>query len=55
MQLKKNISKKINDPRFKDLEQLYGENYEVTTAKREIKLDLPLQIGKNVRILLRFY
>jgi hypothetical protein len=41
----KNISKKINNPRFKDLEQLYGENYEVTTSKREIKLDLPLQIG----------
>jgi hypothetical protein len=45
MQLKKNISKKINNPRFKDLEQLHGENYEVITSKREIKLDLPLQIG----------
>ena len=41
----KNISKKINNPRFKDLEQLYGENYEGTTSKRDIKLDLPLQIG----------
>ena len=39
-----NIRKKINNPRFKDLEQLYGENYEVISSKREIKLDLPLQI-----------
>ncbi len=42
---RKNISNKISNPRFKDLEQLYGENYEVTTSKREIKLDLSLQIG----------
>ena len=40
-----NISKKINNPRLKDLEQLYGENYEVISSKREIKLDIPLQIG----------
>ena len=31
-----NISKKINNPRYKDLEQLYGENYEVTTAKEKL-------------------
>ena len=40
-----NINKKINNPRFKDLEELYGKNYEVVSSKREIKLDLPLQIG----------
>ena len=43
-----NISKKINNPRFKDLEELYGENYEITTSKRDIKLDLPIQIGCGV-------
>ena len=40
-----NINKKINNPRFKDLEELYGQNYEVISSKKEIKLDLPLQIG----------
>ena len=41
----KNISNKINNPRFKDLEELYSNSYEITSAKRDIKLDLPLQIG----------
>ena len=45
MQQKKNISNKINNPRFKDLEELYSNSYEITSAKRDIKLDLPLQIG----------
>ncbi len=31
-----NISKKINGPHFKDLEQLYGQKYEVISKKREI-------------------
>ena len=44
----KNITKKINDPHFKDLEELYNESYEVTSSKREIKLDLPNQIGLAV-------
>ena len=43
-----NISKKINSPHFKDLEQLYGQKYEVISTKREIKMDLPLQIGVAV-------
>jgi len=30
------------------LEELYGETYEVTSTKREIKEDLPLQIGAAV-------
>ena len=53
-----NINKKINNPIFKDLEELYGKNHEVVSSKRENKLDLPLQIGSavyqlaNVRILL---
>ena len=45
-----NISKKINSPHFKDLEQLYGQKYEVTSTKREIRMDLPLQIGVAVQI-----
>ena len=43
-----NISKKINSPHFKDLERLYGQKYEVISTKREIKMDLPLQIGVAV-------
>ncbi len=43
-----NISKKNNSPHFKDLEQLYGQKYEVISTKREIKMDLPLQIGVAV-------
>ena len=43
-----NISKKINNPTFKDLEQLYGNNYGVLSSKREIILDLLLQIGVAV-------
>jgi hypothetical protein len=43
-----NISKKINSPHFKDLELLYGQKYEVTSTKREITMDLPLQIGVAV-------
>jgi hypothetical protein len=43
-----NISKKINNPHFKDLELLYGETYEVISSKREIRMDLPLQIGVAV-------
>ena len=34
-----NISKKINNPHFKDLEELYGQKYEVTSTKREITMD----------------
>ena len=43
-----NISKKINNPHFKDLELLYGQKYEVISSKREIIMDLPLQIGVAV-------
>jgi hypothetical protein len=43
-----NIGKKINNPHFKDLEELYGQKYEVTSTKREIRMDLPLQIGVAV-------
>ena len=38
-----NISKKINNPHFKDLELLYGQKYELISTKREIRMDLPLQ------------
>jgi hypothetical protein len=40
--------KKINSPHFKDLELLYGQKYEVISTKREIRMDLPLQIGAAV-------
>ena len=38
----------MNSPHFKDLEQLYGQKYEVISTKREIRMDLPLQIGAAV-------
>jgi hypothetical protein len=43
-----NISKKINSPHLKDLEPLYGQQYEVISTKRAISMDLPLQIGVAV-------
>ncbi len=42
------ISKKINSPYFKDLEQLHGQKYGVISTKRNIKMNLPLQIGVAV-------
>ena len=44
----KNISKKINNRTFKDLEKLHGDNYEVDSSLSEIKINLPLQIGLAV-------
>ena len=43
-----NISNKINSPHFKDLEELHGETYEVTSTIRNIAENLPLQIGVAV-------
>ena len=43
-----NIGKKINSPHFKDLETLHNQTYEVTSSKRQIVMDLPLQIGVAV-------
>ncbi len=43
-----NISNKINNPHFIDLEELYDKSYEVTSTKREITMDLPLQMGVAV-------
>ena len=42
------IRKKINNPRLKDLEELYDNTYEVTTSYQRIRMDLPLQIGVAV-------
>ena len=44
----KDITKKINNPRFKDLEELHNNTYEVTTSYKKIAMDLPLQIGVAV-------
>ena len=35
----------IKSPHFVDLEELYDNKYKVTSTKREICMDLPLQIG----------
>jgi hypothetical protein len=43
-----NIGKKINSPHFKDLEELHNQTYEITSSKRQIVMDLPLQIGVAV-------
>ena len=39
------ISKKINNPHFKDLEQLNDNRFEVTSGKCKINMDTPIQIG----------
>ena len=40
-----NISKKINDPHFKDLSQISENTFEVFSSKRKIKMDVPIQVG----------
>ncbi len=44
----------MNSPHFKDLERLYGQKYEVISTKREIRMDLLLQIGVAVYHLAKF-
>ena len=44
----KDITKKNHNPRFKDLEELHKNTYEVTTSYKTITMDLPLQIGVAV-------
>ena len=44
----KNITKKINDPHFKDLTQISDEAFEVFSSKRKIKMNVPLQVGAAV-------
>ena len=38
------VSKKINDPYFKDLEELDDNSFEVTAGKHKIIMDTPIQI-----------
>ena len=40
-----NITKKINDPHFKDLNKISENTYEVFSSKRKIKMDVPIQVG----------
>ncbi len=39
------ISKRINDPHFKDLEELSDHRFEVMAGKHQIIMDTPIQIG----------
>jgi hypothetical protein len=39
------ISKRINDPHFKDLEELNDNRFEVMAGKHKIIMDTPIQIG----------
>jgi len=39
------ISKRINDPHFKDLEELDDDRFEVMAGKHKIIMDTPIQIG----------
>jgi len=39
------IDKHINNPRFKDLNTLNNQQYEVMRQKKKIKMNLPIQIG----------
>ena len=40
-----NITKRINDPHFKDLNKISENTYEVFSSKRKIKMDVPIQVG----------
>ena len=40
-----NITKRINDPHFKDLDKISEETYEVFSSKIKIKMDVPIQVG----------
>ena len=39
------VSKRINDPHFKDLEELDDNRFEVMAGKHKIIMDTPIQIG----------
>ena len=45
---KENITKRINDPHFKDLKEISDDSYEVFSSKRKIKMNVPLQVGAAV-------
>ena len=40
-----NITKRINDPNFKDLNKISEDTYEVFSSKIKIKMDVPIQVG----------
>ena len=40
-----NITKRINDPHFKDLNKISDNTFEVFSSKRKIKMDVPIQVG----------
>jgi hypothetical protein len=37
-----NVTKRINDPHFKDLNQISENSFEVFSSKRKIKMDVPI-------------
>ena len=40
-----NITKRINDPHFKDPNKISEDTYEVFSSERKIKMDVPIQFG----------
>ena len=40
-----NITKRNNDPHFKDPNKISEDTYEVFSSKIKIKMDVPIQIG----------
>ncbi len=40
-----NITKRINDPYFKDLNKIPENVFEVFSSKRKIKMDVPIQVN----------
>ena len=40
-----NVTKRINDPHFKDLNQISQNSFEVFSSERKIKMDVPIQVG----------
>ena len=43
-----NITKRINDPHFKDLSKISENTYEIFSSKIKIKMDVPIQVGCSV-------
>ena len=39
------LSKAVNNPKFKKMTEITNDFYEIEACKRDIKLDLPIQIG----------
>ena len=52
---KDTINKSINDPHFVHLDEIVSDVYEAKSLKRNIRHDLPIQIGLNIYLNSKLY